>query len=180
MSWKSSRISLPMPSPRLPFAPLPDWYMRCGVATDDNGRATLARREHRWQSRRGRADGIGGGHTMTASLSSKPLRLVSPSGLTALMNANGSLRKLECGPVVLNLFPGSEVEGGPGNLYLRRRSTRAAWTPLLGPESPLAFVLGDGGVYGRGDWEGIEISLAFVLAASAPAWFWHIELQSRS
>jgi cellobiose phosphorylase len=117
---------------------------------------------------------------MTASLPSKPLRLASPSGLVALLNTNGSLRRMECGPVVLNLFPGNEVEGGPANLYLRRRSAPTAWTPLLGPESPLAFDLDEGGLRGHGVWEGIDVSLAFVLAATAPAWFWHVELQSRA
>ena len=47
-------------------------------------------------------------------------RIASPSGLVAHVNANGSLRRLERGDVVLNLFPASEVEGALHRRLLRR------------------------------------------------------------
>jgi cellobiose phosphorylase len=103
-------------------------------------------------------------------------RIESPAGLVAHLNANGSLRRLEHGEVVLNLFPGSEIEGGPANLYLRRLGAQPAWTPLLGPRSPLAFQLDECGLAARGEWEGVRIALVLRLARSAPAWFWHVVL----
>ena len=51
------------------------------------------------------------------------VRLESASGLGAEFNANGSLRRLDCGSVSVLLFVGNELEGGPANLYLRQRSS---------------------------------------------------------
>ena len=101
-------------------------------------------------------------------------RIESPAGLVVHVNANGSLRRMEHGDVVLNLFPGSEIEGGPANVYLRRLGPQPAWTPLLGPRSPLAFNLGEHGLHASGEWEGVHVVLSLVLARSAPAWFWHV------
>ena len=36
------------------------------------------------------------------------------------MNANGSIRRMDHRDILLNLFLGTEIEGGPANLYLRR------------------------------------------------------------
>lgn len=106
-------------------------------------------------------------------------RVESPSGLVAQVNANGSLRRLEHGDVVLNLFPGTALEGGAANLYLRRLDAGLAWTPLLGPRSPLAFHADDRGLRATGRWQDVDIALSLVLAESAPAWFWHVALENR-
>src|SRR5687768_541990 len=68
--------------------------------------------------------------------------------LTADFNANGSLRRFACGGISLNLFVGSEMEGGPTNIYLRRLGRDPAQIPLLGPNS-----LGP-----AADWHGIRYS----------------------
>jgi cellobiose phosphorylase len=109
---------------------------------------------------------------------SRPQPITSPSGLVAHLNANGSLRRLEHGQIVLNLFPGSEVEGGPTNIYLRRRGAEPLWTPLLGPRSPLAFHLDGSGSYAAGEWERVRVTVSLRLAAAAPAWFWHVALEN--
>jgi len=74
---------------------------------------------------------------MTATKPTRPRRYESPAGLVVHLNANGSLRRMEHGDIVLNLFLGTEIEGGPANVYLRRPGVEIAWTPLLGPHSPL-------------------------------------------
>jgi hypothetical protein len=51
------------------------------------------------------------------------LELSSPSGLRAILNANGSLCRLDCDAIALALFVGNEIEGGPANLYLRRHAS---------------------------------------------------------
>ena len=51
-------------------------------------------------------------------------RLTGRSGLRAQINANGSIRRIDCGDIVVNLFVGNELEGGPANLYLRRHAAR--------------------------------------------------------
>ena len=94
-----------------------------------------------------------------------PLRLSSPSGLRLEANSNGSVRRFDCEAVSLGLFVGNEVEGGPANLYLRRRANPIEWTTLLGPSSPTRFHLdASGRLTGTGTWHGISYSLALVLA----------------
>ena len=101
--------------------------------------------------------------------------------IRAETNANGSLRRLDCASVVLSLFPGNELEGGPANLYLRLRTDAETpqWTPLLGPTSPTQFSVTGGTLTGCGEWLGIGYSLALVLARDAPVWFWHVLLENR-
>jgi cellobiose phosphorylase len=94
------------------------------------------------------------------------------------LNSNGSLRRLECSGVLLNLFVGNEVEGGPTNVYLRRHSGSIEWTPLLGPCSPTRFAPASNGLTGSGSWRGIDYSIVLVIAQSAPAWFWHVRLEN--
>ncbi len=107
-------------------------------------------------------------------------RLSSPSGLVCEVNANGSLRRIDFGAVLVNLFLGSELEGGPANLWLRLRQAQGPTevVGLLGPESPLHVAVDDDGVRAGGEWHGLRIDLALRLAAAAPAWFWHVSLQN--
>ena len=107
-------------------------------------------------------------------------RLASPSGLRVEANANGSMRRIDCDGLTLSLFVGNEIEGGPANLFLRRRGSPLEWTPLLGPLSPTRFQADPGGrrLVGNGTWMGINYRVALVLAQSAKAWFWHVRLEN--
>jgi hypothetical protein len=107
-------------------------------------------------------------------------RLVSPSGLRAQFNANGSLGRFEYQAITLLLFVGNEIEGGPANLYLRRHTRGVSFTPLLGPASPSQFrVDADAGrLVGSGSWAGIDYAITLALARDAPAWFWHVRLHN--
>ena len=109
-------------------------------------------------------------------MKSGPIRLASPSDLAVQVNANGSLRRIDHRDVIVNAYLGSEVEGGPANLYLRRRGARIEWTPLLGPRSPGAVRLDAQGFEIAGTWSGIRFRVSLTLAAAAPAWFWHVTL----
>jgi cellobiose phosphorylase len=117
---------------------------------------------------------------MSARSESVGPQLVSASGLRAEFNANGSLRRFDCDALSLNLFPGNELEGGPTNIYLRRRAGRVECTPLLGPRSPTRFREDDGRLVGTGSWLEIDYTIALVLAASTSAWFWHVRLEHSS
>ena len=107
-----------------------------------------------------------------------PQLIESPSGLIARLNANGSIQRLDHQDIILNGFLGNEMEGGPANLYLRRLGERVEAVPLLGSRGP-GLVGRDGqGLRVQGLWRDIRFSLALVLAESAPAWFWHLELEN--
>jgi len=108
------------------------------------------------------------------------VKVTSPTGLRAEINANGSLRRLDCDAISLSLFVGNEVEGGPANLYLRSHSEKLEWTPLLGPLSPTRFRTDptSGALVGTGTWLGIKYALTLTLAQSKPVWLWHVRLEN--
>ncbi len=106
------------------------------------------------------------------------MRLASRSGLSAEINANGSVRRFDFGSICLPLFVGNELDGGPTNLYLRKHGAALEWVALLGPTSPTSFHTASGMLVGSGTWQGIDYSIALVLSDSSAAWFWHVHLEN--
>jgi cellobiose phosphorylase len=107
-----------------------------------------------------------------------PARFESPSGLSVEVNANGSVRRIDHRDVILNLFLGTEIEGGPANIYLRRHDTSTDSVPLLGPRSPAAVHVDQYGLTVEGEWRRVRFHVALVLAQSATAWLWHVALEN--
>jgi cellobiose phosphorylase len=107
-----------------------------------------------------------------------PLRLDSASGLSFEVNRDGSMRRMSHRDVALNLFPGNALEGGPVNLWLRRHGDTRECVPLLGPRSPGAVRLDGSRLTIRGEWRELRFAVVLVLAAEAPAWFWHVRLEN--
>jgi cellobiose phosphorylase len=112
-------------------------------------------------------------------------RLTSRSGMSVEATSRGAVRRFDCARIALNLFLGNELEGGPTNLYLRRCSGPVESMPLLGPRSPTRFhrdhadtTRADDTLVGAGSWQGIDYTIALVLAQNAPAWFWHLQLRN--
>jgi 1,2-beta-oligoglucan phosphorylase len=105
-------------------------------------------------------------------------KLISKAGLSFQMGANGSLRRIDHEGLLLNLFVGNELEGGPTNLYLRRHADAIRSIPLLGPQSPTRFCPDNdaGEFFGVGEWEDIHYRISLVLAQSEATWFWHVSL----
>jgi cellobiose phosphorylase len=112
---------------------------------------------------------------MTEASTAIGMRLASPSGLTVEINANGSLRRIDLGATLVNLFLGNEVEGGPANIYLRRAGT-TDFVPLLGPNSPTAFRSDAQTVRGEGSWHELRYAIELRLAADPSAWFWQVRV----
>jgi cellobiose phosphorylase len=108
--------------------------------------------------------------------------LTGHAGLSAEVNANGSLRRFDFGNVSLLLFVGNELEGGPANLYLRKHGGSTQCVPLLGPRSRTCFDTDPerGRLTGFGSWLGIDYVLELVLSQTATAWFWHVQLDNRT
>ena len=109
-----------------------------------------------------------------------PFRAAGPSGLSVELNANGSVRRMDCGDILFNAFLGNEAEGGLTNIYLRRFGETAESIPLLGSGSPASYQACDRGVVACGTWGSLTFRLRLVLAETAPAWFWHVELENAS
>jgi cellobiose phosphorylase len=107
-----------------------------------------------------------------------PFTATSPAGLRVQLNANGSVRRLDCGEIMLNLFPGTEADGGPINIHLRRRGATVDAIPLLGPGSPTVYQFNDRGLTGCGRWGDLRFRIRLLLADDATAWFWHVELEN--
>ena len=112
------------------------------------------------------------------SSTSFPFRAASPSGMSAELNANGSVRRIDCGDIMLNVFLGNEAEGGPTNIYLRRLGETVETTPLLGPASTAHFQTDERGLLVSGTWRDLNFRVRLVLAESAKAWFWHVEVEN--
>jgi 1,2-beta-oligoglucan phosphorylase len=81
--------------------------------------------------------------------------------------------------IMINLFLGNEMDGGLSNLHLRRIGGVVETIPMLGPGSPASFQMNERGLMAVGMWEEIVFCLRLVLAQSARAWFWHVELENR-
>jgi 1,2-beta-oligoglucan phosphorylase len=107
-----------------------------------------------------------------------PIRLSSPSGLSVECNANGSIRRMDHGDIMLNLIPGNEMDGGLANIHLRRLGATVETVPLLGPGSPACYQHDERGWFASGIWGDIRFRLRLVPAESAPAWFWHVSLEN--
>jgi cellobiose phosphorylase len=96
--------------------------------------------------------------------------------MSAELNANGSVRRLDCGDIMLNVFLGNEADGGPANIYLRRLGPTLEAIPLLGPGSPASYQFCKRGMVACGSWGDLTFLVRLVLAESATAWFWHVEV----
>jgi len=106
----------------------------------------------------------------------------SPSGLRVECHADGALRSLAFGDIVVNLFVGNALEGGPANLVLRVLGPTVQSVRLLGPRSPTRWHIDGaaGELEGAGEWQGLRYRVALRLAADAPAWFWHVQVENVS
>jgi len=108
----------------------------------------------------------------------------SPPGLRVECHDNGALRSLAFGDIVVNLFVGTALEGGPANLVLRRYEAAnpavQSTTRLLGPRSPTRWHIDATAeeLEGAGDWQGLRYRVALRLSAAEPAWFWHVRVEN--
>ncbi|MEY2697304.1 MAG: hypothetical protein RL333_1442 [Pseudomonadota bacterium] len=109
-----------------------------------------------------------------------PYRMENAEGLSIEINRNGTIRRFAHKDIVINLFPGNEIEGAPANLFLRCGSQSPRVTPLLGPNSPSRFGMHQDHFAAEGEFEGLRYQLQLVLADDRPAWCWQIQLENRS
>lgn len=109
-----------------------------------------------------------------------PVCYENQSGLRIQVNGNGSIKRIDCGDILVNLFLGTEVEGGPANIYVRRHAKDFALLPLLGPYTKSKIVFAQEGMRVATIWGGLSIVVSLRLARSAAAWFWHVTITNQT
>jgi cellobiose phosphorylase len=102
------------------------------------------------------------------------------AGLSLQLHAHGALHRMHAHGVMLNLFVGNTLEGGPANLWLRHLGADGTVqaTPLLGPGSPLRATPAADVFAAAGEWQGVQVQLQLRLSATQAAWFWHVSLHN--
>lgn len=107
--------------------------------------------------------------------------LKSRTGLQVSFNADGSLHRLTHSDVLINLFPGNGVEAGATGIFLRQhKGTAFSSSPLFGPGSPSSHGSDERSFTAQGNWQGLAFTVRFILAKSAPAWFWHVTIENKN
>ncbi|HEY6057662.1 MAG TPA: hypothetical protein VIV06_06480 [Candidatus Limnocylindrales bacterium] len=103
------------------------------------------------------------------------------AGLAIELLENGSLFAIRHRDVLINQVLGSPVEGGLGNIYLRRRAREGISSfPLLGPAAPSRFRASSRAAAWEGSVDGLDYTCTLRLAPRRPTWFWTIGLANRT
>lgn len=105
--------------------------------------------------------------------------LRNEAGLAIQLLQNGSIFAIRHDAVMVNQVLGSPVEGGIGNVYLRRRGRAGISAfPLIGPAAASAFRAGaDEGLW-TGTVDGLRYRCTLRLAPGQPTWFWTLEVHN--
>ncbi|MDQ7825179.1 MAG: hypothetical protein RDV48_20425 [Candidatus Eremiobacteraeota bacterium] len=102
----------------------------------------------------------------------------SVKGLSIEFLGNGSVRRIEAGPVRISLRSASPYSPSGANLYLRRRGHGIDYTALTGPAGKGRFALNGAAYTAAGSWEGLEYSVSLQLSAASPSWRWTVDLKN--
>ncbi|MET0390217.1 MAG: hypothetical protein ABW321_29870, partial [Polyangiales bacterium] len=108
------------------------------------------------------------------------MHVQNPEKLVFTFSDSGAVTSIEVDPIRISMRPAAAFSRTGANLYLRKRGSHAAYTPLLGPDSPSQLAAVDGGLEARGSWEGLDYSCVLQLAGAAHAWQWRVQLENRS
>ncbi len=114
-------------------------------------------------------------------LTTGPIVLSSPSGVSAVLQRNGTLTWLSWQDLRVNLYPGTALEAGPANIWVRRRlSDGVSSHALLGPASGSSVCSDGSTMLVTGRTRGLAYTAAFRLGRGEPAWSWRVELANLS
>jgi len=110
------------------------------------------------------------------------MKLTNSSELTFALLRQGGLARVEAPGLLLNLFPGNELEGGPANVVLRVREAGriVASLPMLGHQSELSTQ--ERSAEWSGQWaqpgQLLAWRLQLRLAADRSAWYWQLQVEN--
>jgi 1,2-beta-oligoglucan phosphorylase len=103
----------------------------------------------------------------------------NPPGLVFAFSDAGALRSIEVDPIRISLRSPSAFSRSAANLYLRKRGSQLASTPLLGAESPSRFRATAGVFEASGSWAGLDYDCMLQPAPSQLSWQWQVRVESR-
>lgn len=107
--------------------------------------------------------------------------LRNASGLSIELLENGSVHAIRHGAILVNQVLGSPVEGGLGNLWIRRRSRAGVSArPLIGPAAVGTFRASPDGATWEGERDGLASACTLRLAPRRAAWAWTVRLTNVS
>lgn len=105
--------------------------------------------------------------------------LAGGEGLCIALLANGAIHAIRHGDIMVNQVLGRELEGGLGNLFVRRhQADSVAWFAVLGPGSACRFRASASGAVWEGSVDGLDYVCTLRLSPTEPAWFWTVELDN--
>lgn len=105
--------------------------------------------------------------------------LNNSKGLAFKFLENGSIFSIAHNKVMINQLLGSPVEGGLGNIYIRRYHQESiSYFPVIGPVSESDFLVGNGVVAWKGQADGLEYICKLQLADDETVWFWNIGIRN--
>jgi 1,2-beta-oligoglucan phosphorylase len=103
----------------------------------------------------------------------------NPLGLVFEFSNSGAVRSIDVAPIRLSLRWPSMFSRSCANLYLRKRGSPYAYTPILGAESPSRFRATDGAFEARGSWSGLDYECVLQPAQSQLAWQWRVLVENK-
>jgi len=108
-------------------------------------------------------------------------RLTNANNASFSFLENGAIFAITRGDILINQVLGSPIDGGLGNLYLRRhRPEDIAHFPVLGPASESEFRVADPWVSWEGTREGLHYRCMLQLDEDRPIWFWTLRIRNTS
>src|SRR3954451_23264323 len=98
-------------------------------------------------------------------------------GLVFTVLENGSIFTVTHDGVLINQIPGTPLEGGLGNVYLRRlERDQASFAPVQGPASESTCLISESGISWEGSWRGLDYRCTLRLAPDDTIWFWSLDV----
>src|SRR4051812_44012034 len=105
--------------------------------------------------------------------------VTTPPGLSFDFSDSGAVRSIEVGKIRISLTSPAGSSRAHTNLYLRKRGREAAYTPILGAESPSRYCAKDGLFVASGSWSGLDYECVLQTGQEQPSWRWQLRVHSK-
>jgi len=108
------------------------------------------------------------------------MKIQNNLGLAIEFLENGAVKSIDAGPIRISLKPGTLYSDPGTNIYLRKRSEKIDYHPLMGPGSDSVFQRTENSMVWQGEWSGIGYICSLQLAANSFGWEWSVELKNQT